>query len=198
MIMRIFIFIVLVSLLSSCQSKSKDINLKAKQYNDSATTLLKKDIILKGEVDTNTLKNILPLFDLAIQADSSFQIAYNNKYKVLLQLKKLREAIDVYLICAYKGFNKDNLKVTLGILYEKIGMKDSAFICYRQSLDFINKHNLTDCESMYYKLISLKMLNEPSDPEELLNEECKKALEYFDIYSTREKIIEEFNDIQKF
>lgn len=193
----IILCFILMTFLTNCKSQSKENFEKARSFNDSAGNIFQNAYFKNDNIDTNIFKTVLSLYDKAIQTDSSYILAYRNKYNLLSEFNKYREMIDLYLLVSNKIKIRKNRNVTLGILYEKIGMKDSAIFYYNQALDHIISNNLTDCEAIFDKITALKLLNQPCDVNNLLSEECKKALEYMDINSSREEILNEFNSSQE-
>ena len=134
---RFLQYLMTFTILLNCnQIKSLDnkkIDERAIEFNNKAT-----DCVIRGKQDS-----ALYFINRAIEIDSNYYLAYNQKVMILMGLKRNNEA----LATAKKisRFNKDTISMIEGMVLESIGKLDKAKDIYKRLIinkNYFNKNYL--------------------------------------------------------
>jgi tetratricopeptide (TPR) repeat protein len=140
--------LIIAVLFCSCGGPKLTVNPEARKLNDSAVFLAMNAIQNRD----NALAKAIGLLDKAIQIDSDYYVAYQNRFSFQTDLKQYSAALESAKHMLKKYPNDVTILMVTGEAYERAGDKFSAILCYNKAL------------SGYYKILdtmSVKNKNYP-------------------------------------
>lgn len=121
---------------------------QAVAYNDSAVNLIMEVVPFEDSKNNVLYNRALCFLDLAIDADSLYQLAYSNKVDVLRKLGRHKDAIKLLERLTEIFDEYAEAYASRGFLYEKIGKIDSASMMYSMALELYNKRIIEEPENI--------------------------------------------------
>ena len=112
-----------------CKSNPAINSFPCKVYNDSAINMFNEHVH-NSNSNVLQLDTIIFLLNKAIECDSEYFIALGNKLTVLTYMGKYKESINLIDKLLILRNNNPQLIIYKGIMYEKMGNKDSAYQTY--------------------------------------------------------------------
>ena len=124
--------------ISESKLKNHKVSKECKKLNDSAIVILNNHLY-NNKIDTGYLKTLY-LLNLAISCDSNYFLALSNKSTVLSLQGNYLESIKVLNKLLSITNNDPEILITKGILFEKLGLKDSSNSIYQKtSIEYENR-----------------------------------------------------------
>lgn len=114
-----------------CKSRSKD------HYQPKpAAIALNNDAVMtttRGYKNPDSLRKAIMLLDSAIVLDADYSLAYGHKAEYLTRLGETSRALETLNTYLRRSPTDPYILMPAGMLYDKMGKKDSAMSCYQRA-----------------------------------------------------------------
>lgn len=120
-----------------CKSRSKD-----RYQPKPAAIALNNEAVMTTARDyknPDSLRKAITLLDSAIVLDADYALAYGHKAEYLTRLGETSRALETLNTYLRRNPTDPYILMPTGMLYDKVGKKDSAMSCYQRALVYLKQ-----------------------------------------------------------